>query len=74
MPPATSPSSADVADAVNTLTAPVAILLGPIFPLALPGLILVFGPLALLGIALALPLAILAAPLWLMRAALRRRR
>jgi hypothetical protein len=71
--PRTSPSSADVAMEVTTLSAGLGILVLPLFPFALPGLVLVVGPLvpvAIVGVLLALPLVL---PIWLVRAVRRRR-
>jgi hypothetical protein len=66
--------ASDVADAGGMIVAGLGILTIQLFPFALPLLLLVIGPLALL----ALPLVILALPvllpLWLFRALRRRRR
>ena len=69
----TSSSSADVATEVTTLSAGLGVLALPLFPFALPGLVLVVGPLvpvAIVGVLLALPLVL---PIWLARVIRRRR-
>jgi hypothetical protein len=72
-----SPSPADLADVAGGLVVGLTTLTIQIFPLALPLLILVIGPLAVLAVAgllLALPILV---PLWLARklmAVLRERR
>jgi hypothetical protein len=66
-----SPSLGDLAGEAGGLIAGLGILTMQIFPFALPGLILVIGPLAVLalaGLVLALPILL---PLWLGRLALR---
>jgi membrane protein implicated in regulation of membrane protease activity len=68
-----APSSADVAMEVASLSAGLGVLTLPLFPLALPALILVVGPLlpvALAGALLAIPFVV---PIWLARAFLRAR-
>jgi hypothetical protein len=67
------PSSSDVATEVANLSAGLGILTIPLFPFALPALLLVVVPLALLamvGVLLAVPFVL---PLWLARVVLRRR-
>ena len=62
-----SPSPADLADAAGMLVVGLTTLTIQIFPFALPLLILVIGPLAVLAVAgllLALPILV---PLWLAR-------
>jgi hypothetical protein len=72
-----TPSAADLADRVGALSAGLGILTVPLFPLALPLILLTIAPLAVLAVAgllLALPILL---PLWLARrvmAALGRRR
>jgi hypothetical protein len=71
-----APSTADLAGEVGALSAGLGILTVPLFPLAIPLIVLVIGPLAVLAVAgllLALPILL---PLWLARrvlSALRRR-
>jgi hypothetical protein len=72
--PRAAASSADVGMEATTLFAGLGILTLQLFPLALPCLLLVFGPLAVLAVAgllLAIPFAL---PLWLARVVLRSRR
>jgi membrane protein implicated in regulation of membrane protease activity len=62
-----SPSPAELADEVGALTTGLGIITFQFFPLALPGIVLVVGPLAVLalaGLLLALPILV---PLWLGR-------
>jgi hypothetical protein len=66
-----SPSLAELADAAGGLVAGLGILTIQIFPLALPLLVLVIGPLAVLGLAVAVLAIPLALPFWLGRIALR---
>jgi hypothetical protein len=71
-PPA-APSSADVATEVNGLLTGLGILTFQIFPFALPLLVLVVAPLALValaGLLLAIPFVL---PVWLARVVLRSR-
>jgi ABC-type Na+ efflux pump permease subunit len=71
--PRPAPSSGDVAMQVTNLSAGLGILTIPLFPLLLPGLVLVVAPLALVamvGVLLAIPFIL---PLWLARIVLRRR-
>ena len=71
--PRATPSSADVAMEVTNLSAGVGILTLPLFPFALPGLVLVVAPLAVLaavGLLLAMPIVL---PLWLARIVMRSR-
>ncbi len=71
--PRAAPSSADVAIEVADLLAGLGILTIALFPFALPGLLLVVVPLALLAIAGALLAAPLMLALWLAHTVLRRR-
>jgi len=67
------PSSADVASEANGLLAGLGIITFAIFPVALPGLLFVVAPLALVavvGLLLAIPVLL---PLWLARAVRRAR-
>jgi len=66
-----SPSLAELADAAGGLVAGLGILTIQIFPFALPLLVLVVGPLAVLGLAVAVLAIPLVLPLWLGRIALR---
>ncbi len=62
-----TPSLAELADEVGALTTGLGIITVPFFPLALPLIVLVVGPLAVLalaGLLLALPILV---PLWLAR-------
>jgi hypothetical protein len=72
--PRQAPSSADVAAEVTSLSGGLGLLMVPLFPLALPGLLLfVIAPLALVavvGVLLATPVVL---PLWLTRIVLRSR-
>jgi hypothetical protein len=71
--PRQAPSSADVAAEVTSLSGGLGILMVPLFPLALPCLVLVVGPLAVLavvGVLLAIPFVL---PVWLIRIVLRSR-
>jgi NADH:ubiquinone oxidoreductase subunit H len=71
-----TPSAADIAGHVGALSAGLGILTVPLFPFAIPLIVLTIAPLAVLAVAgllLALPILL---PLWLARrvlAALRRR-
>ena len=65
-------SATDVATELGGLSAGLGILSFALFPLAVPGLLFVIAPLAVLAVAgalLALPIVL---PLWLARSALRR--
>jgi hypothetical protein len=65
-------SATDVATELGGLSAGLGILSFSLFPLAVPGLLFVIAPLAVLAVAgalLALPIVL---PLWLARSALRR--
>jgi hypothetical protein len=72
--PRQAPSSADVAAEVTSLSGGLGILMVPLFPLALPGLLLfVIAPLALVavvGVLVATPVVL---PVWLTRIVLRSR-
>jgi hypothetical protein len=72
--PRQAPSSADVAAEVTSLSGGLGLLMVPLFPLALPGLLLfVIAPLALVavvGVLLAAPVVL---PVWLTRIVLRSR-
>jgi hypothetical protein len=66
-----TPSPAELADEVGALTTGLGIITFQFFPFALPGIVLVVGPLAVLalaGLVLALPILV---PLWLARRVLR---
>ena len=73
-PPRQAPSSADVAAEVTSLSGGLGLLMVPLFPLAVPGLLLfVIAPLALIavaGVLLAIPFVL---PVWLTRIVLRSR-
>jgi membrane protein implicated in regulation of membrane protease activity len=67
------PSSADVAAEANTLSTGLGIITFALFPVAVPGLLFVVAPLALVavvGLVLAIPLVL---PLWLVRTVRRSR-
>jgi hypothetical protein len=71
--PRAAPSSADVATEVTNLSAGLGILTMALFPLAVPVLVLVVAPLALVAVAgllLATPFVL---PLWLARVLVRSR-
>ena len=71
--PRTQPSPADVAAEVTSFSAGLGILTIPLFPFALPGLLLAFGPLipvALAAVLLAIPFVPL---IWLARGVRRSR-
>jgi hypothetical protein len=67
------PSSADIAMEVASLSAGLGTLTIPLFPLLLPGLVLVLRPLAVLALAEAILAAPVVLPFWLIRRALRAR-
>lgn len=69
--PRAAPSSADVATEANTLLTGLGILTVQIFPIALPLLVLVVAPLALVAVVGLLLAGILVLPLWLARIVLR---
>jgi hypothetical protein len=66
-----TPSPGDVAAEANTLLTGLGILTFQLFPIALPLLVLVIGPLALLAVVGLLVAAPLVLPLWLFRMARR---
>jgi hypothetical protein len=71
--PRATPSPADVASELNDLLAGVGILTMALFPFAVPVLVLVIAPLALVAVAgllLAIPFVL---PLWLVRMVVRSR-
>jgi hypothetical protein len=70
----TEPSKTDVGLELASLSTGLGILLIPLFPLALPGLVLVAAPLVLLGVAGAVLAAPLILPIWVARKVLRARR
>jgi hypothetical protein len=63
----TAPSSAEVADQLGSLSAGLGIITIQLFPFALPLLVLVIAPLALLAVPALLLAGLLALPLWLAR-------
>jgi Flp pilus assembly protein TadB len=68
-----APSLSEVADQAGMLGAGLGILTIPLFPFALPALVLVVGPLLPLAVAGALLAGVFALPLWLVRKVLRMR-
>jgi membrane protein implicated in regulation of membrane protease activity len=71
--PRTTPSATEVATEVNGLLAGLGILTVSLFPLALPGLLFVVVPLAVLALAGALLAIPVVVPLWLVRSVRRGR-
>ena len=71
--PRAAPSPGDVAMEVGNLSVGLGIILIPLFPFALPALVLVVAPLALAGVVIALVAAPIVLPLLLVRKVLRAR-
>jgi hypothetical protein len=71
--PRTQPSPADVAAEVASLSGGVGILALPLFPFALPALLLAVAPLIPVALAVAVLAIPIALPVWLLRAMRRER-